>query len=1096
MQAPSITRGRLPSIDIGWTAGMNSVRHPWLLRKDQYRRATNILNRGGIIQTRPGFRMRLALPPGNLQGMKDFRVTKNGRTEDFLVFAVDGNVYAAPFPLVQPRSWELHRLKNLKFSPTVPMVHFCIAEKTLTSSADQTLQVVPSHNILMIQDGESQAGYWDGEFDAHLVEGSPRLETPAGTWMAFSGGRLWVARGNIVIASDLFDPLSFKERTEGEGRGDFSFLRPITGLTAFMGDDRGEVVVVFTEEKSEFIMSGNRDRAKWASQAGMQSVLFPNTGCIAGRSIVFQSGLMWWYSSGGLVASDTAAASNLTSEITYRDAEMAFSKQFLDDNLSGICGIGFENFLLMSVPVGQSLNAETFVLDYSTMSELSSEKVPAWCSSWTGIRPVQWISALVEGKRRAFAASVDYSALSDGSYNHVWEAFTPEREDVFFDLNPDYTLTEYPRPIFCEFETRLIGDGHDLKTFQYADFSLIEIAGTANITADYRGMRGSYKQVLKKKITAPIYLDTSGADLEENVDLGRLRKQTRRIVTENALPNPDEVAGENEYSENIDKAFVLLVRWCGQMALESIRLYAEPWAEKAEGNCEKDETQICVVGEDGRNYVFSETDGFIPVENLFARAAGRVWSATRNFTVTLTCPSGSVTGPMSVTATATRVSSASQVQANTDAQNAAQQAAEGQAAQLRTTYPCYYDAEETATRTCYSELNERVSTIARLSDGRILLGGKFWLDRSTPQGKLSCRDVSGGLLPTFVQGDGFCSNPAGEPTSEEVMVLIPLSGSNVIACGEFSEYDNVARPRLAQILSTGELEPNTVGFGVDTAPTAGCLLPSGSMLIGGNFTTFNATAVTCPLVKCATSGAIPDFGYAPTGLTKIFALVAEAADVVLVVGYNAGNVIVKRLLANGSNDGTFTPYSVTTADPGFASACKRADGKYVVSFTGANAGKHLVLLNSDGTVDGTYAIGTGLSAAARAAVAISNTVVLGGNFTTFDGGAASRVIKLLSTGAKDTAFDYGSGFDDAVFALNLSADNSVLYAGGEFTEYNGDINSFRSFGRINATTGAPLPSNSSISVMGRARSAISQVDADQVALDRANDRIDLEFRCL
>ena len=1218
MQSPAITQGRLVSVDAGWMSGMNSVRHPWFLRQDQYRRGVNVVNRGGVIQTRPGFRMRLTLPEGNLQGMAHFQITKNGRRDDHLVFAVDGKIYFAPFPLEQPRFWEEFRLKNLQFSADVDMIHFAVAEKTVTTAPDQTLQIVPSHNVLMIQDGVTPAAYWDGEESRHLVEAAPNLETPTGTWMTFSGGRLWVARGNILLASDLFDPVKFTERVEGEGRGDFSFPKQITGVTSFIGDERVEVVVVFTDERSEIVLSGIRDRAQWATTQGMQSILFPSTGCVAGRSVVFQAGLMWWYSSGGLVASDAAASSNLTSQINYRDAEMAFSKQFLNDDSSMICGLSFENYLLMSMPIGQNLNSETFVLDYSPMSEFSSEKIPAWSGVWTGIRPIQWASPVINGKRRAFAASVDYRALSDGSHNHVWEAFMPEREDTFFELGSDFTRIDFTRPIFCEFETRLMGDGHDLKSFQYADINLMEIAGDAYVTADYRGIRGAYKPVLCKRIIAPITAASAGADIppSELDVLDGLKKQSRRVTTENALPTDGCPTCESEYSENIDKAFSILVRWCGQMAVESIRLFMEPWAERAEGRCEEDETRVCLVGEDGRNHIYSREEGFVPLEDLY-EVGGNAWASTRSSTVTLTCPMGSVTtGPLTVTATSTYRSRISQADADVQALASAQTAAQAQADYLRTIYPCYYDSAQSVTRHCYSELNDDALAMTRLSDGRVILGGQFWRDNTTNQGKITERTSGGIRSLTFTQGDGFVSNFGAEPSSEQINVL--LNDSNgIYALGEFSEYNNVARTRIARLTSSGALDTTvTFGTGFNTAPTAACILPSalaevstvqvisahggsyfdlgdangpvrvwmdhnnsssppavpsggrllevdmqnsdtgaqlatkiqlavdadaqfiatvasdtvtitasatghrlhvtepgsgtrfvvataalgssaGSLVIGGTFTTYNSVAAAKPIILIEANG-VRDADYLPTGFTKIFALVPQTGNLVYAAGYDSGpgKVRVARLLSTGIEDPAFTPYEVTVADPGFASMALQADGKIIVSFDGANSAKDLVRLNTDGTVDSTYNAGTGLNTAARAILVLADgTVILGGNFTTYNSVAVPRIVKTTALGAAVGAFNPGTGFNATVRALMLPSTGTFFFAAGDFTSYNGNTDSYERFGRVDQTTGAVLQTRQTVNVTGRHRGTVSQVNSDTQALALANARALTELPC-
>jgi len=694
MKSANLSAGRDAKVDAGWVFGMNTLRHPWLLREDQYQRGVNVVNRGGVVQTRPGFGMKLILPPGNLQGFAYFRknrTTETSKTEtDYLVAAIDGKVYASPYPFEQPRDWAAFQVPGISFDPRAKMVHLVTAQKNVTLLPDDTLQIVPSYNVLMMQDGVKPAAYWDGLESRHLDEASPDLETPLGTWMAYSGGRLWVARGKLVLASDLYDPLKFTERVEGEGRGDFAFPREITGMAPFIGDQRQEVLVIFTNERSEILQTGVRDRAKWASTANFQSVLFPSVGCIAGRSVTYQAGLLWWYGLGGLVSSDTAATTYLTSQVNFRDAEMAFSKQYFAEDQSGICGANFENYLLMSVPVKQQLNSETFVLDYSSVSELSGgNTTPAWSGIWTGIRPVQWAGAFIGNKHRLFAASVDYTSVSLDSHNHVWEAFTPEREDAFFVLEKDFTVTEYRQPIFCEMETRLLGDGLDLKRLSYVELDLREMAGFPKLSLSYRGVRGAYKNIFCREFSAPAGYDNAGSPEISTAKtvLGDLRKQSRRIKSQ----TPDENAGcptcESPLSESIDKAFSMLIRWCGELAVEAIRVFLDPYPEESGGDYLGDEKDLCVVSEDGQNHAFQRDPAFLPAEQVFARAISKAqWFSTKTVVRTDTCPGGSL--PLTVTATAEFVSSSSASDADAQALQAAEEAATKALQAARLAQPC------------------------------------------------------------------------------------------------------------------------------------------------------------------------------------------------------------------------------------------------------------------------------------------------------------------------------------------------------------------------------------------------------------------------
>ncbi len=590
----------------GWFNGCNSVKNPWVMQDSQYRWGVNIMCRGGYAQTRPGYKMVLTLPEGNLQGMIIFKVTKNETdavTGNYLVFAVDGFVYAIPFPLAQPTDWSSYKLSGIQFSNQASKIYWCAAEKSIsTSTSTGTLQLSGTYSVLMMQDGVNQAAYWDGQTSAHLDEEAK--QTPRGTWMAFSGLRLWVARGNSVIAGDLTDPLSFEERVTGDARGDFRFTGEVTGLANSIGDNRRGNLIVFTADNAEALLSSILDRSTWGSTANFQTTLFPDVGCVAGRSIVSHAGLLWWYSYGGLIAVDSAAAAFLTSQIHYRDVEMGQSKRNFAPDLSNVCAASFESFLMVSVPSGDILNAHTMVLDYSIADELGSESPPAWNGVWTGIRPVEWSTAKENGRKSLYAASVDYMNLG-GSYNHVWEAFQPNRYDSYDQLDADNALVTQKNRIYCSFESKLLGDGMDMKQFKYGELHLTEVSGEVDLRVSYGGTKGGYHEILRQKLISTVNNDSGNATVNTLWNaLGDFRSQGRHLRTEEADIDPPGSCPQLEapYPGSVDRAFSLYVQWCGEMAIDSFRIIAAPYPEPSIGKCPADETDFNIISPNGYPY--------------------------------------------------------------------------------------------------------------------------------------------------------------------------------------------------------------------------------------------------------------------------------------------------------------------------------------------------------------------------------------------------------------------------------------------------------------------------------------------------------------
>jgi uncharacterized delta-60 repeat protein len=88
-------------------------------------------------------------------------------------------------------------------------------------------------------------------------------------------------------------------------------------------------------------------------------------------------------------------------------------------------------------------------------------------------------------------------------------------------------------------------------------------------------------------------------------------------------------------------------------------------------------------------------------------------------------------------------------------------------------------------------------------------------------------------------------------------------------------------------------------------------------------------------------------------------------------------------------------------------------------------------------VDDLFDVGTGFDGTVLAIkVQADNYIVVGGNFTEFDGVSRSRITRLGPDGWLDTGFSVGTGFNGDVYSIKIQPDGKIL-VGGEFTSYNG-----------------------------------------------------------
>ena len=141
-----------------------------------------------------------------------------------------------------------------------------------------------------------------------------------------------------------------------------------------------------------------------------------------------------------------------------------------------------------------------------------------------------------------------------------------------------------------------------------------------------------------------------------------------------------------------------------------------------------------------------------------------------------------------------------------------------------------------------------------------------------------------------------------------------------------------------------------------------------------------------------------------------------------------------RLFANGDVDTSFSTNMGTGFSNGAPSSFGfQSDGKIICggnfdSFDG-NLVNHIVRLNTDGSYDSTFTVGTGFTGPVRALKVLSDdSILVGGGITEFDGFPVSYLVKLTSGGTIDNTFT-GSP-DNTVESIVVQPDNKIIIGGG------------------------------------------------------------------
>jgi uncharacterized delta-60 repeat protein len=181
----------------------------------------------------------------------------------------------------------------------------------------------------------------------------------------------------------------------------------------------------------------------------------------------------------------------------------------------------------------------------------------------------------------------------------------------------------------------------------------------------------------------------------------------------------------------------------------------------------------------------------------------------------------------------------------------------------------------------------------------------------------------------------------------------------------------------------------------------------------------------------------------------VFAIDYQSDGKIIVGGYFTdfnGTTVnrICRLNPNGRIDDTFN--IGTGFNSGVRTIKVQPDDKILVGgdftdFNGTTVHNYICRLNSDGSENGDFTtnIGSGFDSSVNSIKLLSdNTIIVGGNFTDFDGNTVGCIAKLNSNGTYNSSFttNAGTGFNGAVFSLDIDPSDNI-YVGGNFSGFNG-----------------------------------------------------------
>jgi hypothetical protein len=324
-------------------------------------------------------------------------------------------------------------------------------------------------------------------------------------------------------------------------------------------------------------------------------------------------------------------------------------------------------------------------------------------------------------------------------------------------------------------------------------------------------------------------------------------------------------------------------------------------------------------------------------------------------------------------------------------------------------------------------LGGSVQAIAVDASANIIAGGNFTSYAATPCNRIIKLRPDGTIDPTFYEN-------MGQGIGGTVYAIGVDSSANIIVGGSFTSYDGSGCSSIIKVRLDGTIDPifyENMGEGIQWLFSGGTVNAiavdaSANIIVGGAFIFYDGSECS-NIIKLRPDGTIDPTFYENMGAGCLGGSVqAIAVDA-------SANIIV---------GGDFTSYAATP--------CNR-----------------IIKLRLDGTIDPTFYenMGAGFqhigfaSTVQAIAVDASANIIVGGDFTFYDGSGCSSIIKLRPDGTIDPIFyenmDLGmGGSNPLVYAIAVDASANII-VGGNFTSYDGlgcsDIIKLRPDGTIDPT---------------------------------------------
>lgn len=336
--------------------------------------------------------------------------------------------------------------------------------------------------------------------------------------------------------------------------------------------------------------------------------------------------------------------------------------------------------------------------------------------------------------------------------------------------------------------------------------------------------------------------------------------------------------------------------------------------------------------------------------------------------------------------------------------------------------------------------NTTLDTIVQ-PDGKIIVGGSFTSYNGTTANRLARLNVDGTIDTAFQANVG-----TGPDVTPQAIAL--QADGKILLGSSFTSYNGTAVTSLIRLNANGTLDTSFTP-NVDGSVIAIGIQSTGHIIFGGSFTTVGGNSRN-KIARVSSAGVDDATWYANHGgyagpFSFPRAITINSDDTMLI----GGEIPFAKHNANGTANTAFNTAIGTSTNNTVYAIGVMADGSAIVAgdftaFNGTTVGR-IAKVSSAGVLDTAFQanVGTGAAGAIwvhHPAIDSLGRITVLGQFGSWNGNTAFGIARLSSTGVFDSAFqaNLGTGFNATNgTALSVQSDNKLV-VGGNFSLFNGN----------------------------------------------------------